>query len=119
MIKLEIIGNLGQDAQLRTTQSGKNVIGFSVAHTEKYNDTSKTIWVSCSYFTDKTGIHPYLKKGVKVWVEGRPEVDVYEGNPKLKLIINRIELLSTTERTETREAEQQQEPEAHENDLPF
>ncbi len=37
MIKLLVIGNLGKDAVLNNV-NGKNVINFTVAHTEKYKD---------------------------------------------------------------------------------
>ena len=37
MIKLQIIGNLGKDCNVREV-NGKKVINFSVAHTDKYKD---------------------------------------------------------------------------------
>jgi single-strand DNA-binding protein len=78
MIKLQIIGNLGKDCVVNTV-NGKNVINFTVAHTEKYRDSQgnnqeKTTWVDCAYWTDKTAISPYLTKGKQVFVEGTPEV---------------------------------------------
>jgi single-strand DNA-binding protein len=78
MIKLQIIGNLGKDCVVNTV-NGKNVINFTVAHTEKYRDSQgnnqeKTTWVDCAYWTDKTAISPYLTKGKQVFVEGNPEV---------------------------------------------
>ncbi|MEP7278073.1 MAG: single-stranded DNA-binding protein [Bacteroidota bacterium] len=82
MIKLQAIGNLGKDC-VTNTANGKNVINFNVAHTEKYRDAQgnqkdKTIWVECAYWTDKTGIAPYLRKGTQVYVEGAPEVRTYQ-----------------------------------------
>ena len=84
MIKLQVIGNLGKDCILNQV-SGKNVINFSVAHTEKFKDASGTqkervTWVECAYWTDRTGIAPYLKKGSQVYVEGTPEVRTYQKN---------------------------------------
>lgn len=84
MIKLQVIGNLGKDC-VTNTVNGKNVINFNVAHTEKYRDAQgnqkdKTIWVECAYWTDRTGIAPYLKKGTQVFVEGTPEVRTYAKN---------------------------------------
>lgn len=84
MIKLQIIGNLGKDC-ITNTVNGKNVINFSVAHTEKFRDAQgnqkdKTIWVECAYWTDKTGIAPYLKKGQQVYAEGVPELKTYPKN---------------------------------------
>jgi single-strand DNA-binding protein len=84
MIKLQIIGNLGKDC-VTNTVNGKNVINFNVAHTEKFRDAQgnqkdKTIWVECAYWTDRTGIAPYLKKGTQVYAEGSPEVKTYPKN---------------------------------------
>ncbi len=81
MIRLQVIGNLGKDCIVNSV-SGKQVINFTVAHTEKYKDAQgqqkdKTIWVECAYWTDRTGIAPYLKKGTQVYVEGSPDVRTY------------------------------------------
>ena len=84
MIKLQVIGNLGKDCVVNNV-NGKTVINFSVAHTEKFKDAQgnqkdKTIWVDCAYWTDRTGISPYLTKGKTVYVEGSPEVRTYTTN---------------------------------------
>ena len=82
MIKLQVIGNLGKDCMTNLV-NGKNVINFNVAHTEKFRDAQgnqkeKTIWVECAYWTDKTGIAPYLKKGTQVYAEGTPDLRSYQ-----------------------------------------
>src|SRR6478672_8858052 len=82
MIKLMVIGNLGKDCTVNTV-NGKNVINFSVANTEKFKDSTgaqreKTIWVECAYWTDRSGLAPYLKKGQQVYAEGSPEVRTYQ-----------------------------------------
>ena len=84
MIKLQVIGNLGKDC-VTNTVNGKNVINFNVAHTERFRDAQgnqkdKTIWVECAYWTDRTGIAPYLRKGTQVYAEGSPEVRTYTKN---------------------------------------
>ncbi len=81
MIKLQVIGHLGKDC-LTNTVNGKNVINFSVAHSERYRDAQgnqkeKTTWVECAYWTDRTAVAPYLKKGTQVFVEGTPEARSY------------------------------------------
>ncbi|MCG2615897.1 single-stranded DNA-binding protein [Terrimonas sp. NA20] len=78
MIKMQVIGNLGKDCVVNTV-NGKNVINFTVAHTEKYKDSQgvnqeRTIWVDCAYWTDRTALAPYLTKGKQVFAEGQPEV---------------------------------------------
>jgi len=84
MIKMQVIGNLGKDCTTNTV-NGKTVINFNVAHTEKFRDQQgvqkdKTIWVECAYWTDRTAIAPYLRKGTQVYVEGTPDVRTYPKN---------------------------------------
>ncbi len=81
MIKLQIVGNLGADCIAKEV-NGKNVINFNVAHTEKFKDgqgnlKEKTTWVNCAYWTDRTAVAQYLKKGKQVYVEGWPEAEAY------------------------------------------
>ena len=81
MIKLQIIGNLGKDCIVKEV-NGKNVINFSVAHTERYKDNQgnqkeRTTWVECAYWTDKTAVAQYLTRGKTVYAEGSPEADAY------------------------------------------
>lgn len=82
MIKLTAIGHLGKDAIINNV-SGKQVINFSIAHTEKFTTNGeqkeKTIWVECAYWSDSK-VGPYLKKGVQAYVEGTPEVRTYPKN---------------------------------------
>ena len=102
MIKMQVIGNLGKDCLVNTV-NGKNVINFTVAHTEKYRDSQgnnqeKTTWVDCAYWSDKTGIAPYLTKGKQVFVEGTPELRTYQKNDgtngaSLSLRVRDVQLL--------------------------
>ncbi len=104
MIKLQVIGNLGKDAIVNNV-NGKSVINFSVAHTEKYKDAQgvqkdKTIWVECAYWTDRTAIAPYLKKGTQVYVEGSPDIRNYttqdgKSGSSLSLRIGNVQLLGS------------------------
>ena len=102
MIKLQIIGNLGKDCIVKEI-NGKNVINFSVAHTERFKDSQgnqkeRTTWVECAYWTDRTAIAPYLVKGTTVYAEGSPEADAYtnkEGQAAatLRMRVQNIQLL--------------------------
>jgi single-strand DNA-binding protein len=81
MIKLQIVGNLGADC-IQKEVNGKTVINFNVAHTEKFKDAQgnlkeKTIWANCAYWTDRTAVAQYLKKGKQVYVDGSPDVELY------------------------------------------
>ena len=102
MIKMQVIGNLGKDCVVNTV-NGKNVINFTIAHTEKYRDSQgnnqeKTTWVDCAYWTDRTAVAPYLQKGTQVFVEGNPEVRSYTRNDgtagaSLSLRVREVQLL--------------------------
>jgi single-strand DNA-binding protein len=103
MIKLQVIGHLGQDATVNTV-NGKTVINFSVAHSEKYKnkdgvEVNKSIWVSAAYWTDRINVAMYLKKGTQVYVEGVPEAKTYtnknnETLPQLNVRVISLSLLS-------------------------
>lgn len=88
MLKLEIIGHAGKDAEMRFTPSGQAITSFSVAHTEQYKNASgeqvkKTVWVRVSVFGKLAEVcNTYVKKGMLVRVEGRLTGDE-NGNPKI------------------------------------
>jgi single-strand DNA-binding protein len=102
MIKLQVIGNLGKDCIVKEI-NGKNVINFSVAHSERYKDAQgnqkeRTTWVECAYWTDRTAVAQYLTKGKTVYAEGTPEADGYtnkDGNVSatLRMRVQNIQLL--------------------------
>lgn len=102
MIKMQVIGNLGKDCVVNTV-NGKNVINFTVAHTEKFKDAQgnqqeKTTWVDCSYWTDRTAVAQYLTKGKQVYADGQPEVRTFQRNDgtsgaSLVLRVREIQLL--------------------------
>lgn len=104
MIKLQIVGNLGADC-IQKEVNGKNVINFNVAHTEKFKDAQgnlkeKTIWANCAYWTDRTAVAQYLKKGKQVFVDGSPEVEIYtnkDGQPAatLRVRVRDLQLLGS------------------------
>jgi len=102
MIKLQVIGNLGKDCIVKEI-NGKNVINFSVAHSERYKDAQgnqkeRTTWVECAYWTDRTTVSQYLTKGKTVYAEGTPEADAYtnkDGNVSatLRMRVQTVQLL--------------------------
>lgn len=114
MIKLQVIGHLGKDCTTNVV-NGKNVINFSVAHSEKYKDATgvqkeKTTWVECAYWTERIAIAPYLKKGQLVYTEGAPEVRSYAKSDgttgtSLTLRVLNVQLLGGGTRAEGTAAE--------------
>ena len=76
--KVIIIGNLGQDPEIRKTQDGREIANFSLATSEKWFDKStgekkeKTEWHKISVFSQGLVdiIKQYVKKGSKLYIEG-------------------------------------------------
>ncbi len=99
MLKLELIGNLGKDCTTNVV-NGSHVINFSVAHSDKTRDQEnnwieKTVWVECAYWTEKTGVVNFLRKGQQVYAEGIPEVKTYtkkDGSTGISLTLRVIYL---------------------------
>jgi len=74
--KAIILGNLGRDPEMRTTQSGQQVANFSVATSRKYKQgeewKEETEWhkvVAWGRLAEICG--QYLQKGKQVYIEGR------------------------------------------------
>jgi single-strand DNA-binding protein len=82
--RVTLIGNLGQDPETKTTESGKKVVHFTLATDDGYKNSdgqkvSETTWhniVAWNGLADIAG--KYLKKGRQVAVEGRIVYRTYE-----------------------------------------
>lgn len=104
MLKATAIGHLGNDCAVNNV-NGNNVINFNVAHSEKFKDAQgvqkeRTTWIQCAYWTDKTAVAAYLKKGTQVYVEGQPDVKSFPKNDgttgvSLTLRVFQIQLLGS------------------------
>lgn len=76
--KVQLIGNLGKDPEVRAIPSGAKVANFSIATTESYNDKNtgqkveKTEWHNIVMWRGLAEVaEKYLRKGTQVYVEGR------------------------------------------------
>jgi len=68
---IHIIGNLGADPEMRYTGSGKAVVNFSVAVSEKWNGGEHTEWFRVVMWERQAEIaSEYLSKGSKVYIRG-------------------------------------------------
>jgi len=76
--KVTLIGNLGNDPEIRSTQAGKEIANFSLATTESWRDKDtgerkdKTEWHKVVVFSEGlvNVIKSYVKKGAKLYIEG-------------------------------------------------
>tara|TARA_B100000427_G_scaffold245297_1_gene208342 strand:+ start:812 stop:1234 length:423 start_codon:yes stop_codon:yes gene_type:complete len=90
--KALIIGNLGQDPEIKYTQSGSPVANLSVATSERWKDKNtgeqkeQTEWHRVVVFGRLAEIaEQYLKKGSKIFIEGKIQTRDWEdadGNKK-------------------------------------
>jgi single-strand DNA-binding protein len=83
---VQLIGHLGQDAELKVLQGGKSVLNFSVATTESWLDQNnsrqeKTEWHRCQCWGRRAeGLAKILTKGMKVYVQGSLQTRSWEKN---------------------------------------
>ncbi|MCK9618629.1 MAG: single-stranded DNA-binding protein [Lentimicrobiaceae bacterium] len=110
MLKIQIIGHIGQEAKINQVNDRK-VINFSVAHSERFKDpqtgkkVEKTIWVNCGYWTDNTRLAEYLTKGRLVFIEGFPSANIFTNKDGQKMAglncrCTNIQLLGKNEKKE-------------------
>lgn len=82
--KAIIVGNLGRDPEMRTTQSGSQVAKFSVATSSRYKDRDgnfqeETEWHRVVAFGRLAEIcGQYLHKGKQVYIEGRLQTSSWD-----------------------------------------
>ncbi|MGT2469083.1 single-stranded DNA-binding protein [Mesorhizobium atlanticum] len=77
--KVILVGNLGADPEIRRLNSGDPVVNIRVATSESWRDKNsgerkeKTEWHNVVIFNDQLAkvAEQYLKKGMKVYVEGQ------------------------------------------------
>jgi len=88
--KLTIVGNLGQDPDMRYMPDGQAVTSLSVASNRRWPDRTtgemqeEVTWVRVSVWGKQAeAANQYLSKGRKVLVEGRLRPDPVTGGPRL------------------------------------
>jgi single-strand DNA-binding protein len=104
--KVTLIGNLGSDPEVRSATGGNRVANFSLATSRSWNDASgnkqeKTEWHRCVVWNSKNSqladiVEKYVKKGDKLFVEGRIEYRQWQdkdGQTKYSTEINVRELI--------------------------
>jgi len=104
--KVMLIGNLGNDPEVRSTTGGGRVATFSLATSRSWNDQQgnkqeKTEWHRCVVWNTKGSqladiVERYVHKGDKIYVEGRIEYRQWqdkEGQTRYSTEINVRELI--------------------------
>ena len=86
--KVQLIGNLGRDPEVRNTQSGNQVVHLNVATGESWRDKStgerreKTEWHRVVLWDTHLGdiAKQYLRKGSKIYLEGQLQTRKWTDN---------------------------------------
>lgn len=76
--KVILVGNLGRDPEIRSTQDGREIANLAIATSDTWRDKNtgerreKTEWHRVVIFSDGlvNVVKNYLKKGAKVYIEG-------------------------------------------------
>lgn len=133
-----IVGNLGNDPETKSTQSGKAVTNISVATSEEWKDkrtgqkAERTEWHRVIFFDRLAEIAgEYLRKGSKVYIEGKLQTRKWQDQSgqdrySTEIIANELQLLdSKEERPQAQSApksspQQAPQPDAFDEDsIPF
>ncbi len=108
LIRVTIIGHLGQDPEIRHLANGQTVGRFSVATDEPYTDKEgnrqeRTEWHQIAVFGKVAETcEKYLVRGRQVYVEGRLRTREYEAKnnggkrQRTEIIANRVQFLGTS-----------------------
>lgn len=137
MQKIIVLGNLGADATKVNYQT-KEFISFRVACSEKFtangNEQTITTWYDCTLNNTSSGVIPFLKKGQKVLVMGRPRYSLYDSAVhrqkmlSINVFVESVELAGGNANSEQQqqqqsnsqvEQQQQQEQQQQDEEAPF
>lgn len=124
MLQLEVIGNLGNDAEIKEF-SGKKYVSMNVAHSEKKKDGNEsTVWVFALWYGDGGGLFQYLKRGCKVFLRGRLVPKAYtdkQNQPQcaLNMYANEVNLCGGKQESTRQDATTASVAPNPDDDLPF
>ena len=105
--KVILLGNVGQDPDVRTMSNGEQVANFSLATSETWNDRhsgekrEKTEWHRCAAYRRLAEIiGQYVRKGSKLYLEGKLQTRKWRDNNgqdryTTEIIVNEIQMLDS------------------------
>ena len=110
MEQIQIIGNIGREVAIVGTNGAQDAY-FTVAVDKSYKKADGTKVEMTNWYTvwkQPGGVDKFLKKGTKVFIQGRLNmaIDNYNGKPSIKLSIQNpiIHLLGESNKTDTTNA---------------
>jgi single-strand DNA-binding protein len=116
------IGRCGRDAEVRRTQSGKAVAGWSIAVDSGFGENKKTTWFDCSLWGDRAEkLAEYIRKGDRIGVTGEIGTREHDGRTYVTLNVRDVTLLGEKRDQAPRPApkEAASGDNFHDDDIPF
>ena len=102
MEMLIIAGTVGKDAELRRTNNGDAVLGFSVAvdqGKDKNGNKRETRWYDASLWGKRAeSLQSYITKGTKLTLQGRPTAREHQGKVYMGIAVNDLTFMGGSQR---------------------
>jgi single-strand DNA-binding protein len=121
-----LIGNVGNEPEVRMTSSGSKVAKFSLATSRSFQNRSggqeeRTDWHRLTFFGKLADVvEQWIHKGDRLYAEGRVEYSTTEADGQTRywtdIIVNEMVMLGSTSATHSPSAPRAGDPDA---DLPF
>lgn len=128
--KVQLIGNLGANIEVKETANGKKVATFSLATGEAWKDANgelqtTTDWHRCVAWEGLASLlEKYTTKGAKIYIEGKSKTRSYEKDGATlfitEILVKEVLLLSKSqEQVENLPQPDESNPTGDKDDLPF
>ncbi len=133
MNKVNLIGRIGADPELRYTPAGKAVCELNIAVDDGWGENKKTAWIGVVLWEQKAElVQKYAAKGDRIGISGRLSQDEWTDKEtgkkqrKTKVVCEEVTLLGE-KRTESAPQQRERKPDAgafvpqsdDESDIPF
>ena len=125
--QVSVSGNLGADAELRSTKGGTPVLTFALAVNERVKQADGTwgdraSWIDCVLFGARAqALADWLRKGSKVAVQGRLRTSTWErdgvSHKRTEVVVEEVDLM--TVRRDKQQSAEQDAPGVYDADIPF
>ena len=100
MNNCSFIGRVGRNAESHATQSGQQVLSWSLAVDTGYGDKKTTIWLDCALWGERgTKIAQYILKGHRLGVHGELGAREHDGKIYLTLRVADVTLIQPRDGT--------------------
>lgn len=108
MKAIVISGNIGKDAEVRSTTNGDKVTSWTVAVEDRTGKEKSTMWFDCTLWGKRgESLAPYLTKGGKVSVSGELSTREHNGKTYLTVRADQVSLMGSKPEGQREERQEQ------------